>query len=30
MVAYVETLPPWQPGDVSYWCRAEELAVYLI
>ncbi len=30
MVAYVETLPMWQPGDANYWCRAEGLAVHLM
>jgi hypothetical protein len=30
MIAYVETMPAWQPGEGSYWCRAEGLAVYLM
>jgi len=30
MAAYTETLPAWQPGETSYWSRAESLATELM
>jgi hypothetical protein len=30
MIAYVEILPAWQPGEGNYWCPAEGLAVNLM